>query len=144
MVPEIKIKVTIGSSERKFKISAPSEAADVFRTLFNNDTIQWVEESVMLCMNRNMEVVGYYRISSGGTTATIVDPKVIFTIALNSGASSIMLAHNHPSGNLTPSDMDIQITEKLVKAGELLDIKVMDHLIITADGFLSMNQEGII
>lgn len=74
----------------------------------------------------------------------MVDPKLIFASALAANASAIILAHNHPSGNLKPSQVDIQLTRKLVNGGKLLDISIYDHLIITYDGYTSFSEEGIL
>lgn len=144
MVPEIKIKVEIGTREEEMQITSSKDAAKVFKKLFDADLIQWREEVIMLCLNRNNVVIGYYKLASGGTTACVVDAKMIYTIALNSTASAIILAHNHPSGNMNPSQVDKDLTTKLVKAGKLLDIALLDHLIITLDGHYSMADEGII
>jgi DNA repair protein RadC len=96
----------------------------------------------MISLNRANKVIGYYKVSKGGMTGTIADPKVIFTMALNSGATSIIVAHNHPSGNLQPSPQDKQITSKLINAGKLLDINVFDHIILTSNSYYSFLDEG--
>jgi DNA repair protein RadC len=75
---------------------------------------------------------------------TIADPKVIFSAALKACASSIILSHNHPSGNLKPSNADIQLTKKIVNAGNLLDIAVLDHVIVSAEGYYSFADEGLL
>jgi DNA repair protein RadC len=144
MIPEIKIRVEIGFKEEEIKITSSEDAANVFKRLFDADLIQWREEVIMLCLNRKNVVIGYYKLASGGTNACIVDAKMIYTIALNSTASSIILAHNHPSGNLNPSELDEQLTQKLIEAGKLLDITLLDHLIITNDSHFSMADGGII
>jgi len=144
MLPEIKIKVSIEPSEKVYKISSSAEAAELFKELFDKDQIQWKEEVIMLCLNRQNHVLGYFKISSGGTTASIVDAKVIFTIALNCTASSIILAHNHPSGSLKPSEPDKAITNKIKEAGKILDIALLDHLIITSENFYSFADEGLL
>ena len=144
MIPEIKIKVEIGFKEEEIKITSSKDAANVFKRLFDADLIQWREEVIMLCLNRNNVVIGYYKLASGGTTSCVVDAKMIYTIALNSTASSIILAHNHPSGNLNPSEIDKELTNKLIEAGKLLDIVLLDHLIITNDSHFSMADEGVI
>jgi DNA repair protein RadC len=144
MIPEIKIKVEIGTREEEIKITSSNDAAKVFKKLFDADLIQWREEVIMLCLNRNNVVIGYYKLASGGTTSCVVDAKMIYTIALNSTASSIILAHNHPSGSLKPSEPDKALTNKLIEAGKLLDIALLDHLIITNDSHFSMADEGVI
>lgn len=139
--PQIKIKVSLTKGE-KVKIQSPEDAHNVFRKLFSKDTLNFSEEMVMLALNRQNEVYGWYRVSSGGTTGTICDPKVIFSILLNAGASAFILAHNHPSNTLSPSDQDKEVTQKLKKAGHLLDIDFLDHLILTDTSFYSMTENG--
>ncbi len=102
------------------------------------------EEFWILLMNRANRVTSKHLISKGGQAGTIADPKIIFNIALENHAASIILAHNHPSGNLKPSHSDIELTKKLRSAGLFLDLPVLDHLIITDHGFLSFADEGIL
>ncbi|OKS85029.1 RadC family protein [Mucilaginibacter polytrichastri] len=102
------------------------------------------EEFWILLLSRNNKVIGKELISKGGLSGTVADPKIIFHIALQHQASSIILAHNHPSGNLKPSQQDIDLTKKLYQAGKILEINVFDHLIITDDGFLSFADEGLL
>lgn len=90
-----------------------------------------------MLLNRMNKVLGIFLVSVGGFAVTICDPKVVFQAALKANASSIILAHNHPSGNLKPSDADLKLTEKLKKGGLLLDIAVLDHLILTEEAYLS-------
>ena len=83
-------------------------------------------------------------ISRGGVSGTVVDLKLVFGTAMKAGASNIILSHNHPSGNLRPSPEDIQLTKKIVSAGNILDIKIFDHLIITNEGYYSFAEEGML
>lgn len=98
----------------------------------------------MLFLNRANKVLGYYLISVGGITGTVVDTRSIFQTALKANACSIILAHNHPSGNPLPSDADKLITRKLKEAGEVLDINLLDHLILLPEGYTSMADEGML
>jgi len=98
----------------------------------------------ILLLNRNNRVMKIETISTGGISGTVVDPKIIFKKALDTQASSIILCHNHPSGNLKPSQADISITNKLVESGEMIEIKVLDHLIISSAGYFSFMDEGLI
>ena len=93
-------------------------------------------------MNTGSRASGLFEVSTGGVDATPVDAKVIFTATLKANASAIILAHNHPSGNLTPSDPDVMLTKKLYQAGRLQDIRALDHLIITSDGYYSFKDSG--
>ncbi|MBB2149439.1 RadC family protein [Pedobacter gandavensis] len=106
------------------------------------DLIQ--EEFWILLLNRANQVIAKHQVSKGGLTGTVADPKVIFKIALEHNAAYVVLAHNHPSGNLKPSEEDLQLTRKLVSAGKLLDLYILDHLIITNKSFFSFNDEGLI
>jgi len=87
-------------------------------------------------------LLGVARVAVGGTTGTIADPKVIYQLALKVNAQSIIVSHNHPSGNLKPSDMDEKLTRKLKSAGTFLDICFLDHLILTSEAYYSFADEG--
>jgi len=100
------------------------------------------EEFWVLMLNRANKIIRKVRISEGGISGTVVDPKKVFKFALELHATSIILGHNHPSGLITPSEADIKITKKLVDAGKLLEIAVLDHLIIGQDQFYSFADEG--
>lgn len=102
------------------------------------------EEFWILLLNRANQLMKPVAISQGGVSGTVADPKIIFKQALEALASGIILVHNHPSGNLKPSQADIKLTQKLKQAGILLEIPVLDHLIYTDSGYLSMADEGIL
>jgi DNA repair protein RadC len=139
--PKIKVKVSVTKGD-KVTITSPEKMVEVMRSIFDADTIMWTEEVIMVCLNRANEVVGYYRVSSGGFSGTVLDPRVVMTIALNNASSSIILAHNHPSGNLKPSEGDISITDKIKNACAFFDMKLLDHLIITDESYYSFNESG--
>lgn len=145
LLPEIVVSVKIkNKSAERHTINCSQHAYNYAMQIFNADTIEWTEEFIMLCLNRRNRLVSYYKVASGGTAGVLVDPKIIFTIALNSGAHSIIVAHNHPSGELDPSDEDKRITQKIKAGGEVLDVKLLDHLICTPNGFFSFADEGLI
>ena len=123
------------------KVTCSADAVSYLRDIWSSN-IERVEEFMLLCINRANKVLGWSRISSGGLSGTVADPKVIFQVGLKSNASSIILAHNHPSGNVNPSDADLKLTEKIKNAGNMLDIAVLDHLIITAECYYSFADEG--
>ncbi|TKC07083.1 RadC family protein [Pedobacter frigoris] len=102
------------------------------------------EEFWILLLNQANIIIGKQLISKGGLAGTVSDPKIIFKIALEHSAASIILAHNHPSGNIKPSSQDLSITKKLVEAGKMLDLYVLDHLIVTNKMFYSFGDEGLI
>ncbi|MGV8878365.1 MAG: RadC family protein [Sphingobacteriaceae bacterium] len=101
------------------------------------------EEFWVLLLNRANRVISHHLISKGGQAGTVADPKIIFQTALENHAASIILAHNHPSGNLKPSQADIDLTKRIRTAGEMLDIQVLDHLIVTDFGYFSFVDEGM-
>ncbi|HPR57325.1 MAG TPA: DNA repair protein RadC [Bacteroidales bacterium] len=100
------------------------------------------EQFFVILLNRGNKVLKTVIISEGGVTGTVVDPKKIFKIAIENGATSLILGHNHPSGNTTPSSADINLTDKIVGAGKLLDINILDHIIIGADKYYSFADNG--
>ncbi|MDB5137767.1 MAG: hypothetical protein JWP37_4370 [Mucilaginibacter sp.] len=102
------------------------------------------EEFWILLLGRSGKVLGKELISKGGRSGTVADPKIIFYAALQHQASSIIMIHNHPSGNLKPSHLDIDLTKRIVAAGKMLDIHVADHLIITDNGYFSFGDEGML
>lgn len=145
IIPEVKISVRYKnkvSTSQLFKIKNSNDIAELSRNLFNGDTILWTEELIAIFLNSQLKVIGYYKMASGSTNSCICDPKVLFTAALNCTASLIILCHNHPSGNENPSESDIKATKNIKSAGDILGIKLLDHLIITKEGFYSFADEG--
>lgn len=130
-------------SERP-QISTSTECYQVILSTWNLGLLGFLEQFKILLLNRANRVIGCCEISTGGMCSTVVDPKIIFVAAIKACASSIILAHNHPSGNLTPSSSDIELTKKLKEGGKLLDIMVLDHIIITSESYLSFADEGLI
>ncbi len=121
------------------QITDSSTAAEIFIPML---TDLGHEEFWIMFLNRNNEVITYQKISQGGVDGTVVDTKIIFKQALELLASSIILCHNHPSGNLTPSPQDIKTTERCKAAGETLDIKVLDHIIVAGNDYYSFADSG--
>ena len=153
MINQIPTQVTEVKMVYRYKVKAADrpqikgsfDAYEVLAANWDEDTIAPFEEFNVLLLDRSNRVMGKYLVSQGGMAGTYVDPKMIFAVALKSRATSIVLAHNHPSSNLNPSDVDIKLTEKLVKAGEFLDLPVLDHLILSPEGgYYSFADEGII
>lgn len=124
------------------KIKSSQDAYEHLKSIWSN-RVDHTEEFLVLFLNRANRAIGYSRISQGGVSGTVVDPKVIFQIALKGNVSSLILAHNHPSGNTQPSESDIQLTRKLKNAGAFLEIQVLDHLIITSESYYSMADENV-
>jgi DNA repair protein RadC len=125
------------------QIQNSGEAVQVFRMFWDEDTIELQESFMIMLMNRANRVIGIYKVSQGGLTGTVVDIRIVFVAALKAAAGSMILAHNHPSGNLKPSEADKTLTNKLRDAGKLLEIQVLDHIILSTEGFFSFADEGI-
>lgn len=109
-----------------------------------NAQINYVEDCYILLIGANYRVKGMYHVSKGGTSTTTIDFKVIFAAAVSGGAEFIIFAHNHPGGNLQPSQADIKTTATLVKAGAIMHIPIFDHLIISSKGYYSFADAGLI
>jgi len=130
-----------GESKKIVKIAASKDAFDNLYPVFADLNH---EEFWILMLNRANIIIGKHLISKGGLAGTIADPKVIFKTALEHNAAYVILAHNHPSGNLKPSHEDISLTKRLVEAGKILDLNVLDHLIFANRLYLSFGDEGLI
>uniref|UniRef100_UPI0040494847 RadC family protein n=1 Tax=Flavobacterium sp. TaxID=239 RepID=UPI0040494847 len=102
------------------------------------------EEFWVLCLNNSNKIIHKFQLSKGGMTSTIVDMRLMFKILFEQNATSLILAHNHPSGALKPSDADVQITKKIKTAAQQLDFSLLDHLIITEHAYFSFADEGIL
>lgn len=144
-VGEIKVTYQTNDNPKLPRITSSRDAFGIFRQHWS-EQINWIEEFYMLCLNRANEVVGIYRVSVGGTAGTCVDPKVVYQVALGCHASSIIVAHNHPSGNLTPSQADKECTKRYKEIGRLLECPLLDHLIVSPEPhvYTSFADEGIL
>jgi DNA repair protein RadC len=123
------------------KVKESKEAVEVFRTVWHHD-INIRERCYALFMNRVNNVIAVSEISAGGVSGTVIDTKILFAQALKLLASGIILAHNHPSGNLNPSGHDKDITTKVKKGCEVFDMVLVDHVILTEDDHYSFANEG--
>jgi DNA repair protein RadC len=121
-------------------IGSPAEAVDFFQKRIGKGV---QEHFTALFLNARNAPLGWREISRGSVSASIVHPRECFLPAISLAASSVILAHNHPSGDPSPSKDDIELTRRLVKAGELLGIEVLDHLIIAEHSFLSLKEKGL-
>jgi len=147
IIPEIEISVKY-KGKNKSDLEIMRNSQDIYKvllSLYNKGTINWTEEAILLCLNRGNKIIGYSRLSWGGITGAIMDTRVIFTTALNcAGTTSIVISHNHPSGNLQPSKADDSITKKIKDAGDILEIQLIDHIIVTEDGYFSYCDENLL
>jgi DNA repair protein RadC len=138
-----KRKVTCKVSERPL-ISSSSDGYKVCLHYWNQDKIDLLEEFKVLFLSRANRVLQILPVSQGGITGTVADPRLILAAAIKVAACSMILVHNHPSGNLKPSRADEELTSKIKGAAGYFDIKVLDHLIITSEGYYSFADEGLL
>lgn len=125
----------------QLKIASSKETYDCLVPAWED--IDYRESFAVLLLSRGNRVLGLNVISKGGVSGTVTDVKTIYQAALKANASGIILAHNHPSGTLQASSADIAITNNIKKAGDILDIQVLDHIIITSEGYYSFADEGM-
>ena len=123
-------------------ITSSTDAFKIFSDHWGDD-LHYKEHCKVLLLSRANKVLGLATISTGGTSGTVVDPKNVFQTALMANACSIILAHNHPSGNLKPSTADLQLTKKMSEAGKFLDLNLLVHLILAEDCYYSFGDEGL-
>lgn len=143
-VSEIQVtyKPAIG---KKPIICSALDAYNEFKQFFDPEIIALQEQFMVMYLNRANRVLGIYPLSKGGITGTVADIRIILSVALKIAATSIILAHNHPSGSLRPSGVDVELTHKVTEAAKLMDIKVIDHIILSAEGsYYSFGDEGMI
>jgi len=126
----------------KMKIQDVNDSAEFIKQFYQGD-IEIYESFFLLLLNNANQTIGYAKISQGGVTSTVVDVKIIAKYVVDSLATGIILAHNHPSGNLNPSSADINITAKIKEAIKLFDVTVLDHIILTADSFYSFSNNDL-
>jgi DNA repair protein RadC len=126
--------------ERK-KITSSRDAFEYFASILGDHSY---EAFFIMLLNRANKVIQSLQVSEGGVSGTVADPKKIFKMALENNACNLILCHNHPSGNVQPSDTDIKLTRKLKSAGEVLDLPILDHLIIGEEKYYSFADEGML
>ena len=126
------------------RITGSKDAYNVLLENWDSSKIEFVEQFKVMLLNRANKVLGIFEVSTGCSTGTVVDPKLIFAAAIKANACGIILAHNHPSGNLQPSQADVDLTKRMKNGGTLLEIQVLDHLIVTCEGYYSFADEGVL
>lgn len=144
-VAEIQLtyKTKVKPSQRP-KITSSKEAYAILLESWDEDKLEFVEQFKVLLLNRANKVLGIYEVSTGGVSGTVADPKLIFAAAIKANASAIILSHSHPSGQLKPSDADLKLTKNLKDGGQYLEISVLDHIIVTSEGYYSFADEGVL
>jgi DNA repair protein RadC len=138
---ELIYKSKVKASERP-QICSSKDTYGVLVQLWDVNKIEFVEQFKVLFLNRANLVLGAYEVSTGGITGTVADPRIIFAAALKANCCAIILSHNHPSGNLKPSRQDEELTQKIKQGGQLLEIKLLDHLIVNTEAYYSFADEG--
>lgn len=126
------------------KISGSLDAYQLLKNTWDHGLVDFIEQFKVLLLNRANKAIGLYEVSSGTTVGTLADPRSVFVAAIKANASGVIVCHNHPSGNLTPSQADINLTKDLQGAGKILQIPVLDHLIITSESYYSFADEGLL
>lgn len=149
-VPEIQIPeltVSYNRSSGKFlsgSVTSSFEVADFIRRTIGSNEVELQEQFIVLYLSQSYKVIGYYKHSKGGITSTIADLRIVLGTALKCACVAMVVAHNHPSGNLKPSKADEELTRKLKESAALMDIKLIDHIIISKDAHLSFSEEGLL
>ena len=126
------------------KVNASRDAYEILLKNWDGAKIELCEQFKVMLLNRANKAIGIFEVSSGSATGTVADPRLIFASALKANACGLIIAHNHPSGNLKPSQADIELTKKLREGGRVLEIPLLDHLIVTTEGYYSFADEGLL
>ncbi len=143
-VPELAVSYTRSGKRQFGKITSSKDAADFIRNTFGEGQVELQEQFIVLYLNQANEVIGFYKHSKGAINATVADIRIVLATALKALAVSMVIAHNHPSGNLKPSRADEQLTDKIKQSSTLMNVKLLDHIIVTKDGFYSFADEGLL
>lgn len=142
IVNEIKLSYSRkGNCERS--ISSSRDVVEIFRAHFDADEMDYRESFFALYLNHANKVLGIKKVSECGISSTVVDVRIVMQAALLCNATAVIVAHNHPSGNLKPSSADMQMTSQIKEAGKILNISLLDHVILTSDSYFSFADEGL-
>jgi DNA repair protein RadC len=137
-------RTKVKASER-LQVKCSKDAFDIFMENWDLDSIEHIEEFKLMLLTRSNRILGIASISKGGISGTVTDVRIILQYAIKANASGIIICHNHPSGNLNPSESDLTITRKIKESGNVMDLQLLDHLIIVPEGkYYSMGDEGIV
>lgn len=140
---QLAYKTKVKPSQRP-SIKSSKDAYEILINHWESDKLDLLEQFKVVLTNRANKVLGIIEIASGGISGVAVDLKLVFIAALKAGASGILISHNHPSGNLTPSQPDLDLTRKIKKGCEILEITLLDHIILTSEKYYSFADEGTI
>ena len=140
---ELVYKSKVKPSQRP-QIRTSRDCYELLQQTWDENKIEFVEQFKVLLLNKANRVLGIYEMSTGGVAGTIADIRLVFIAALRSNACGVILSHNHPSGNLTPSRADEELTRKMKQAGLLIEIPVLDHIIMTSESYFSFADQGLL
>ena len=144
-VQEIQVSYTGKIPTQQWQIKSSKDAANILQSVWNQNTIALQESFAVLLLNNSNYVKGIYKLSTGGVSATLVDIRLLFAVALKSVTTGLILAHNHPTGRMDPSNLDKQLTKKIVDAATYFDINVLDHIILSPfDDYYSFADNGML
>ena len=144
-IPEVKLRLNRSSRKKHFgQIKDSKDGADFIRKVYKRGEIELQEQFIVLYLNRANHIIGYYRHTTGAITGTVADVRIILAAALKSASTSVVIAHNHPSGNLRPSEADVALTKQIKESAKIMDIAVLDHIIVTKEGYYSFADEGLL
>lgn len=147
-LPNISINFSYDKTVKKNELYTIHSSNDIFKICpfaFDALTLDWREEFIVFCLNRANKVIGHFKVSAGGVSGTVVDMRLVLTPAILTAASGIILAHNHPSGNTKPSNEDCILTKRVKQAAELIEIRLLDHVIVAdAESYYSFADEGML
>ena len=142
LLPELSIKYKRNAKIIAKQITCSSDIVDVLREMYDADTLEYSESAIVIYLNQANKTIGWKKVSQGGISGTVVDPRIIIGTALKIGAVSMILSHNHPSGNLKTSRADDELTYKIQGGCKFFDMRLLDHIVITSDGYYSYADDG--
>lgn len=143
-IPQVKVRITRGKKVLTDKIKNLDDVVSILRKFIGKSQIQTQEFFAVMYLNNNANVIGVYLIGMGGYTSVVAEKRLIMSAGLRLGATAMILCHNHPSGNLNPSNADIEYTKDFIKLAKIHDMTLTDHIILTKDGYTSFIQKGIL
>lgn len=139
------MKISYSPKKASFEaITEPQEMEKYLRSIWDKGAIEHRETFKLVCFNQAAQIVGWFKVADGGVSSVTVDLRILFQAALLANAATIIVAHNHPSGNLTPSFQDVELTKQIKEAAKLLNMRLNDHIILTADSYYSFSEGGIL
>ena len=142
-IEELYLVKSKNSLFKKFKVTSSFEAYDFIKKVYKG-SIEVFESFYAVFLNNSNEITSFSKVSQGGITSTVIDVRLLSCLALKSLSVGVILVHNHPSGKLSPSTSDIQVTKKVKNTLSMFDVKVLDHLIVSSEGYFSFADKGVL